>query len=261
LSDVERMTVDGIELEVVRRGAGPPLLFLHGMQTVPPGAAFLDRLAKHATVIAPSSPGFGRSPRPPDFDSVYDLVHFYLDVLDAVATTHGDRKVVLVGHSFGGWLAAELAVKCPHRLAKLILVDAFGIKISDRETADIVDVFNTAPAAVRRLAWHDPAAAPDFDAMSDDEIAAHARSWEALCLYGWQPYMYNPALKRWLKRIAVPTLVLWGDSDGIVAPAYGRAYAALIPGARFETVAKAGHSPHIEQPEAFVDRVVGFLER
>ena len=261
MTGVERMTVSGIELEVVRRGAGPPLVFLHGMQTIGPDAAFLDRLGRHATVIAPSSPGFSRSPRPADFDTVYDLVHLHLDLLDQVAAAHGGRQIVLAGHSFGGWLAAELAVKASHRLAKLILIDAFGIKVSGRETADIVDVFNTAPAAVRRLAWHDPAHAPDFDAMSDEAITAHARSWEALCLYGWHPYMYNPQLKRWLARIAVPTLVLWGEQDGIVTPDYGRAYAALIPGARFETVARAAHSPHLEQPDAFVDRVAGFLER
>lgn len=261
MGDAETLTVGGIELEVVRRGAGPPLVFLHGMQTVPPAAAFLARLGRHARVIAPSSPGFGRSPRPPELDTVYDLVHLHLDVLEMVSAAHGDRKVVLAGHSFGGWLAAELAVKCPHQLAKLILVDAFGIKIGDREAADIVDVFNTAPATVRKLAWHDAAKAPDFDAMSDEEIAAHARSWEALCLYGWHPYMYNPALKRWLKRIAVPTLVLWGEHDGIVTPSYGRAYAGLIPGARFETIAGAGHSPHLEQADTFADRVVAFLER
>jgi pimeloyl-ACP methyl ester carboxylesterase len=228
---------------------------------VPPGAAFLDRLGRHASIVAPSSPGFGGSPRPPDFDSVYDLVHLGLGMLDAVAAAHGDRKVVLVGHSFGGWLAAEMAVKCPQRLAQLILVDAFGIKVGDRETADILDVFNTAPAEVRRRAWHDPASAPDFDALSDDEIAAHARGWEALCLYGWQPYMYNPALKNWLRRITVPTLVLWGEHDGVVAPAYGRAYAGLIPGARFATIAGAAHSPHLEQADAFVDAVAAFLER
>ena len=97
--------------------------------------------------------------------------------------------------------------------------------------------------------------------MEDDDIAAHARSWEALCLYAWQPYLYNPQLKRWLARIAVPTLVLWGEEDGIVKPDYGRAYAGLIPGARFETIGRAGHAPHIEQPDDFVKRVAGFLER
>ena len=257
MSETTRITVGGTELEAVRRGAGPPLVFLHGMQTVDPRARFLERLAAHVEIIAPSSPGFGGSPRPADFDTVYDLVQLYRGLIDALPA-----PVILVGHSFGGWLAAELAASCSHRLARLVLVDAFGIKISDRETADILDVFNSAPATVRRQSWHDPERwAPDFNTMSDDAIAAHARSWEALCLYGWKPYMYNPQLKRWLGRIAVPTLVLWGEQDGIVSPAYGSAYAALIPGARFETIAQAGHSPHIEQADAFTDRLLEFLER
>ena len=88
-----------------------------------------------------------------------------------------------------------------------------------------------------------------------------ARNWEALSLYGWHPYMYNPRLKHWLRRITVPTLVIWGASDGIVKPAYGRAYSALIPGARFELIDEAGHHPEIEQPEAFVERVTSFLGR
>ena len=96
--------------------------------------------------------------------------------------------------------------------------------------------------------------------MTDDELVVYHREWESLSLYGWRPYMYNPKLRSWLKRISVPTLVLWGESDGIVAPAYGRAYAASIPGARFEPIAGAGHHPHIEQPEAFVDRLAAFLK-
>ena len=109
---------------------------------------------------------------------------------------------------------------------------------------------------------HDPGKwAPDFNAMSDDELVVRARNWEALCLYGWHPYMYNPQLKRWLRRITRPTLVLWGASDGIVQPSYGRAYSASIPGARFELIAEAGHHPEVEQPEAFVDRVAAFLEQ
>jgi pimeloyl-ACP methyl ester carboxylesterase len=73
--------------------------------------------------------------------------------------------------------------------------------------------------------------------------------------------MYNPQLKHWLGRIRVPTLVLWGAADGIVSPEYGRAYAGLIPGARFETIAEAGHSPELEQPERFAGRVGAFLAR
>jgi len=252
----ERLSVAGIELEVVRRGAGRPLLLLHGFQNVDPRAPYLDLLGRHAEVIAPSYPGFGHSPRPAEFETVYDLVHLCLDVIDALP----HEKMTLVGFSFGGWLAAEVAVKCRHRLDRLILVDALGIKISDRETPDICDVFNTSPQDVTRRSWHDPARwAPDYNAMTDDEIVVRARNWESLCLYAWHPYMYNAQLKRWLRRIAVPTLVVWGASDRIVAPAYGRAYSALIPGSRFELIEAAGHHPEIEQPEAFAERVVKFL--
>lgn len=254
----EPLTYGDMELEVLRRGTGQPILLLHGMQNVNPGARFLDLLGKRATIIAPSHPGFGRSPRPQDFDTVYDLVHLYLDIVETLPY----ERVTLMGLSFGGWLAAEVAVKCCHRLDRLILVDALGIKISDRETPDILDVFNTSPQEVRRCSWHDPDTwAPDFNATEDDDLIVHARNWEALCLYGWHPYMYSPQLHRWLHRITRPTLVLWGASDGIVSPSYGQAYSALIPGARFETIAAAGHYPEIEQAEAFVARVTAFLDQ
>jgi len=252
-----RLTAGGIELEVVRRGSGRSILVLHGFQTVDPEARFVGLLARHGAVIAPSGPGFGHSPRPKDFDTVYDLVHLYLEVLDNLP----GEKATLVGFSFGGWLAAELAVACSHRIDKLVLVDPVGIKISDRETPDILDVFNRSPDEVRRASWHDPEKfAPDFNAMSDEALTVYARNREALCLYAWHPYMYNPQLPRWLGRIKVPTLLIWGESDRVVTPDYGRAYSRLIPGSRFELIEAAGHHPEIEQPGMFVERVSRFLE-
>jgi pimeloyl-ACP methyl ester carboxylesterase len=255
--DDKQLTVARIEFETLRRGSGRQVLMLHGFQTIDPNAPFLELLARHAKVVAPSGPGFGHSPRPKDFDTVYDLVHVYLELLD---TLPGD-KVTLIGFSFGGWLAAEVAVACSHRLDKLVLVDPVGIRISGPDTPDILDVFERSPDEVRRRSWHDPERfAPDFNAMSDEALTIYARNREALCLYAWHPYMYNPQLPRWLGRIKVPTLVLWGESDRVVTPDYGRAYARLIPGSRFELIARAGHHPEIEQPEAFVDRVSRFLE-
>jgi pimeloyl-ACP methyl ester carboxylesterase len=252
----DRMAVRGIELEIVRRGAGRPVLLLHGMQTVDPDARFMALLAEQAEIIAPSHPGFGGSPRPAGFETVYDLTRLYLDVLEALP----HDKVTLIGFSFGGWLAAEIAAACCHRIDRLVLVDALGIKLGDRETAEILDVFNTSPAEVQRRSWHDPERwAPDFDTMTDAELVVRARNWDALSLYGWHPYMYNPRLAWWLRRIDVPTLVLWGASDGIVTPEYGRAYAGLIPGARFALIEQAGHHPEIEQPEVFVSRALQFL--
>ena len=228
---LEHLDVGGIRLDVLRHGAGRPLLVLHGEAPLDPGAPVVDLLGTHAEVIAPTHPGFGHSARPDDFDTVYDLVHLYLDLLERLPP----GPVTLMGLSFGGWLAAEI-------------------------TADILDVFNTAPAEVERRRWHEPAKwAPDPDAMSNEALVAHARNREALCLYAWHPYMYNPRLSRWLPRITVPTLVLWGASDGIVTPAYGRAYTARIPAARFELIEAAGHHPEIEQPGAFVERVRAFL--
>lgn len=252
----ERMTVHGIDLEVLRSGDGDPIVLLHGMRSLTAASRFPSLLAAHGAMIAPSCPGFGGSPRPKDFDTIYDLIHLQRAVLDAIP---GER-ITLVGLSFGGWLAAEVAAQGHQRLAKLVLVDPVGIKISDRETVDILDVFNRSPAEVRRAAWHDPDRfAPDFDAMEDAEIVRHARDWEALCLYAWHPYMYNPQLPRWLGRIGVPSLVVWGDSDGIVSPDYGRTFARLIPGARFETIAGAGHHPEIERPEELAALIGSFV--
>jgi pimeloyl-ACP methyl ester carboxylesterase len=253
----EGLRVAGIDLEVVRRGSGRQILVLHGFQTIDPDARFIELLARHGEVIAPSGPGFGNSPRPNDFDTIYDLVHLYLEVLETLP----GEKVTLLGFSFGGWLAAEVAAACSHRLDKLVLVDPLGIKVSDRQTPDILDIFNKSPDEVRRRSWHDPTrSAPDFNEMSDEALVVYARNREALCLYAWHPYMYNPQLARWLGRITVPTLLLWGASDQVVTPDYGRAYSRLIPGSRFELIKTAGHHPEIEQPETFAERVSRFLE-
>src|SRR5580704_12093533 len=126
----EKIAVNGIELEVLRRGAGAPVVLLHGMDTVSPKAPFLDLLAHHVEIIAPSGPGFGNSPRPQDFDTIYDLTHLYLAFLDQLPY----EKVTLMGLSFGGWLAAEVAAASCHRIANLVLVDSFVINTADPET-------------------------------------------------------------------------------------------------------------------------------
>src|SRR5579872_60256 len=264
------MNVAGIDLEVLRRagpGGAAPILLLHGVDTIRSEAPFLDGLAELGEVIAPSHPGFGKSPRPEDFGTVYDLVHLYLSVLDAIPA----ERVRMIGFSFGGWVAAELAAAGHRKLDRLVLVDPVGIKLGGREERDIAHFFNTSPDELNCRAWHDPTKRPANcyglgwhsaigDAMSDDDMIRLARGWDALCLYGWRPHMFNPQLKQWLHRISAPTLALWGASDGIVTPEYGRAYAGLIPGARFDMMDAAGHHPELEQPAAFIERVRGFFQ-
>ncbi len=252
------MQVGPHSLEVLRAGPadGETLLLVHGVNPVSPRAAFVAGLAKNRQVAAPSHPGFGASPLPPDFDTVYDLVNLYLSVLDSLP-----GKVSVIGFGFGGWIAAELAVAGHPRLHRLILVDAVGIKLGGREERDFAHMFNTNPAALNRMAWHDPANRPAGvyglgwqaaidDRMTDAEMVTLARNWDSLCLFAWRPHMFNPQLKHWLHRIRVPALVLWGESDGVVPVGYGRRYAELIPGAVFQAIPGAGHHPELEKPDA-----------
>src|SRR5919198_365507 len=146
-------TVAGVELEVFSGGRGEPLLVLHDYEFLNGWWPFMDALAERFGVLAPSHPGFGRSSLPPDFDSVDDLAYLYLDLLEAQG-----EAVTLVGTGLGGWIAAEVAVRCSHRIRRLVLVDAVGIKVSDRTTADIADTFVVGPEQLLEWAWHDPAA-------------------------------------------------------------------------------------------------------
>lgn len=252
--DQSSVTLQGIEVPYVRKGRGPTLLMLHGGGGPVAAMPFADRLAERFEVIAPVHPGFAGTRIPDRFDDIHDLKFLYLDFLDALDI----RDAVLMGFSMGGWTAAEIAVMTTERLRKLILVDAVGIKPGDRDTRDIADVFATPPAELVKLTWHDPAKAPDIAALDDAGLAIVASNRVALALYTWDPYMYDPKLPGLLHRVKVPTLLIWGESDRLVTPAYGEAYRKLIPDARLVVIPKAGHAPQAEQPEAFVEHVLAF---
>ena len=255
--DLAAITVNGIRVEVVDKGRGRPLLFLHPGIGIDGDAPVLDRLAQGARVIAPSHPGFGGSEQPKSFTTVDDLAYFYLDLIDQLDL----KDTVLVGVSLGAWIAAEIAVKSTARLSHLVLANAVGIKVGSRETRDIADIFAATDDALNELAYFDPKrAARDYKAMPEADVRVIARNREATARYGWSPYMHSPKLKSRLHRIRIPTLFLWGTADRILSEAYGRSFCAAIPGAKFETIARAGHYPHIEQPEEFARRVAAFTQ-
>jgi pimeloyl-ACP methyl ester carboxylesterase len=248
--------IDGVKVDVVRAGVGKTLLFLHSVDGVDPSAEWFAALAESFNVVAPWHPGFGHSEWPREFRSIGDLAFFYLELIRELEI----EDAVLIGASFGGWLAAEIAIRSVGAFSHVVFVDPLGIKIGGREDRDIADVFSISQQEVARLVYHDPARGMrDYSTMSDAELLAIARSREAYTYYGWKPYMHNPSLRRWLRRIRVPTLVVWGQSDGFVSPEYGRAFAAEIAGARFEVIDEAGHYPHLEQPEAFTALVRSFV--
>jgi pimeloyl-ACP methyl ester carboxylesterase len=254
---ITMLSVAGTSLEVLERGQGRPLLFLHAGEGLAPERPWLDLLARRYRVIAPSHPGWGNSPLLDGVGVVDDLAYLYLDLAAQVELD----DAVLVGACFGGWVAAEIMVRSTARFSRLVLVDPLGVKFAGRDERDIADLHALSRAEYLKLAWADPANGEvDFTALQDSELAAIVRSREAFALYGWKPYMHNPRLKRWLHRIDRPTLLLWGTEDRIVTPAYGENWRRAITNARLELIAGAGHFPYWEQPEAFADKLAAFVD-
>jgi pimeloyl-ACP methyl ester carboxylesterase len=255
-SAAESLVVEGVRIDLIERGSGRPLLFLHAENGIEPAAAAIDELAKSAHVIAPTHPGFGRSDVPHGMRSVDDLSYFYLDLLDQLDLS----DVTMVGVSLGAWIAAEIAVKTTARLSRLVLANAVGVKVGDRETRDIADVFALTEPEYLDIVYADPQVGRrDYKALPDREVLAAARAREATARLAWNPYFHNPRLKSRLHRIRIPTLFLWGDHDRMLSENYGRAFCAMIPGARFEMIERAGHFPDHEQPKVFAEKVIGFM--
>ena len=250
-------SVAGVSLELEERGEGPPLLFLHPGEGLEPRREWLDLLARRFRVIAPHHPGWGNSSLPDWMMTVDDLAYLYLDLAGALQL----QDAILVGACFGGWIAAEMAVRDTRRFARLVLADPLGIKVGGVTERDIADMHAMSRDEYMRLAWADPAKGErDLMQLPETELAGIARGREAFARFGWKPYMHNPHLKRWLHRIDIPTLLLWGEQDGIVRPSYGEAWRAEIPGARMDVISNAGHFPHWEQPRGFADRLMRFTD-
>jgi pimeloyl-ACP methyl ester carboxylesterase len=253
----DSLVVEGTRIDLIERGKGRPVLFLHAENGVEPAYASIDELAKSARVIAPTHPGFGRSELPQGMRTVDDLSYFYLDLLDQLDL----RDVTLVGVAFGAWIAAEIAVKSTARLARLVMANAVGVKVSDRETRDIADIFALTETEYLEIAYcNSNVGRRDYKSLPQGEVLAAARAREATARFAWSPYFHNPRLKSRLHRIRIPTLFLWGAHDRMVGEAYGRAYCAMVPGARFEIIERAGHFPHQEQPQIFAEKVLQFME-
>jgi len=256
-SAISSTVVNHTTIELVERGRGQPILFLHPGIGVDPDAPVLAALARGGRVIAPTHPGFGGSQLPKGMTTVDDMAYFYLDLLDTLDL----REALVVGVGFGGWLAAEIATKDASRFSRLVMANPVGVKLGDRETRDMVDIWALMPDEFNALAYFEPKLGEiDYKALPEAASVNTARNREALARFGWSPYMHNPKLKDRLHRIKCPTLFLWGSADRILSEAYGRGYCALIPGATFETIERAGHFPHLEQPGEFAHRVLAFAE-
>jgi pimeloyl-ACP methyl ester carboxylesterase len=244
--------VRGTRIRILRGGSGPPLVFLHGASGHVGWLPFLERLSQRFDVIAPEHPGFGRSDDPPWLDRPSDLAYFYLDLMEwlNLGGTH------LIGTSLGGWIAAELAIRQTARLASLTLVCAVGIT-ADGAVMD--DMFRMNPEENARRFYFDPERVRrrlEGLASADPYLLVRNRSTVVRLAY---PSFVNPDLAKWLHRIDVPTLLIWGANDGLVPFKFGEAYQRLITHAKLVVISEAGHAPFEEQPDAFLGAFETFL--
>jgi len=245
---------DGLTVRIDERGSGRPMLVLHGGGGPQSVSSFAEALSTRAHVLTPIHPGFAGEPRPEWFNSIDDLALTYLELLERFDL----RDVMVVGFSIGGWIASELAVRDTTHLSSIVLVDAVGIQVDGQ---DIADVFPLTPDELSALSYHNPAAFRiDPATLSPDQVAARAANFQALGVYGQEPCMRDPKLRRRLGRVRIPALVVWGESDGVVDADYGRAYAQSLPNARFKLIPEAGHVPQIEQPERLLTLVWEFAD-
>jgi pimeloyl-ACP methyl ester carboxylesterase len=251
-----KLKVADVDIELFASGHGRPVLFLHGGGGFDSRQPFVAPISARRRLVAPSHPGFGESSLPDWLDSVDDIAHLYLELMDVLKFDVID----VIGCSIGGWIAAEMASKAPARFRRLVLVGPVGIKVGPSDKLDIPDIFGMPESEMQRLLYHEPdRMKPDPAKMSDDELAATFRARETLAMLTWEPWMHNPKLKRRLHRIAAPALLIRGESDGLVSQDYLDAYARLLPDTRTLTINAAGHVPQLEQPVVFANAILEFL--
>ncbi|MEU6221045.1 alpha/beta hydrolase [Streptomyces sp. NPDC047022] len=235
-------------------GTGRPVLILHGGGGPATVAGLAAHLARGAHTIVPTHPGWNGTRRPGWLTGVDDLALAYLHLMH----DRGLSDVLVVGSSLGGWIGAEMAVRDHARIITgLVLIDAVGVAAEGEPSTDF---FALDARGVAEHAYHDP---DRFHVDPADvpagQLALRQGDMAALRAIAGDPYMYDPKLLRRLGRVQVPVLALWGESDRIVTPAYGAAYAAAFGDGRFEVVPGAGHMPQIEQPEATLALIDAFL--
>lgn len=243
-----------VDLKLNEQGSGKPILVLHGGGGPITVASLAAHLAQNAHVLTPTHPGWDGTVRPEWIGGVDDLAMLYLRLLKE----RGLRDVTVVGSSMGGWIALEMAVRDLGGLVgKLVIVDGVGVEIAGETGADF---FSLTPRGVAEHAYHEPDKFfVDPATLPPERLALIRGNMVALkAVAGTQ--MSDPKLLHRLGDVDIPALVLWGESDRIQTPAYGRALAKALPNGRFELIEKAGHLPQLEAPDATFAAIDRFVD-
>jgi pimeloyl-ACP methyl ester carboxylesterase len=246
----------GTEVEFFTSGSGQPLVLLDGSFGFRPDGPFVGDLADSFSVIAMRLPGFGDKSLPGWITSTDDYAYLGLAVMRQL----GLNDAVLVGSSFGGWVAAEIAAMDASRLCGLVLVDPFGLKAGPMDKLDVPDIYSMPRPTLEALLYKDPDLFR-FDQIHGDDktLERMARGWETMALLSWDSFFHNPKLRYRLSGIDLPSLLMRGEFDGLVSSANTEAFAALIKGAHVEEVADSGHLPMVERPKEASARITSFV--
>jgi len=252
-------TRKGARCRVLEAGSGMPVVFFHGAGGLLADNPFLDQLAARFHVFAPELPGYGESTGEELLEDMLDFTLHGWDVVEALGLT----RPHLVGHSMGGMIAAEMAAVAPHDLDRLALVAAAGLWI---EELPIPDIFALLPGQLVELLFQDPdkgqallTGGVDFSDMEAFKTF-YLGQQRRLAMAGKILFpIPNRRVSKRLYRVTAPTLVLWGEADRLIVPAYAQRWARLIPGAAVQMIPDAAHMLPYEQPQALVDALVRFL--
>jgi pimeloyl-ACP methyl ester carboxylesterase len=267
---VSAVTVAGRRVELARLGRGDPLLYLHGLADVhsafppDPPTRLLDDLARSATVVAPALPGYAGSDGLGPGADVEDYAFHLADLLDEI----GIGPVDVVAASFGGWLAAELALRHPHRVRRLVLAAPLGLHV--REAPGVLFFGAAAPRGVggfgevRGVLFADPEGRVALDALPDEMPRERALRWfgglGGAAALGWPaPQLCDPKLGGRLDRIGMPTLVVWGADDRVAPVGQATAWQRGLPDVRLEVIDGAGHALSLEEPDQLAALARDFL--
>jgi pimeloyl-ACP methyl ester carboxylesterase len=251
----EQFTTRDATVRLLRGGSGSPVIFLHGPAGLPGWSPFLEQLSARHEVLVPEHPGFGRSHNPAWIRNVPDVAMYYLDFIDRL----GAEKVHIIGHSLGGWIGAELAIRNCSKLASLTLIAPAGIRMRG---VPIGDNFIWSPEEAVRNLFHDQSFADEMLArpVSEEEAELQLTNRFMAAKLGWEPRWFNPALERWLHRIQVPTMILWGADDKFLPSRYAEFWREKLPQAAVELIPQCGHLPHVEKPDAVAGKIIPFLD-
>jgi len=248
-----------INVHIAEGGSGKTnLIYLHGFNGFEEWPSFLDELEQDFHIYVPSHPGISNSDGLDKIDDLWDLILFYEELINQLNISN----TVLIGHSYGGMIAAELAAHLGDQISKLVLIDSLGLWLNK---APIPDIFMLTPSERRDLSWHKPHSETAqyhensfYDGLNKDEAnLERTKTLMAVGKFCWP--IPDKGLEKRIHRINAPTLLVWGQHDQIVSEEYGHSFQRLIPGSTLTIIKESGHIPHVESKSDFIETTLDFL--